>query len=221
MKKLVTLVLTFCLLLVAVVPFAGATGVSNSSVNENSAFVNERVVNLLENNNIDFEIVDGKLSLTDLSSDSIAEVNELLKLTANNQAKSVSALATTYPTSYIHLQQYDRVTSAKFSAATKYALSATFLEWAKSKFLPDPYRLSVVAAGGFGAYYFINSNVENLYTHIQYSFRERGPGRFDVNGNFMGDYELLKEMRVTLNSSNTGGSYDKDIRLSTILEPWF
>jgi hypothetical protein len=42
-----------------------------------------------------------------------------------------------------------------------------------------------------------------------------------MNGNFLGDYEIKKEMRVTKNSDGTGGSTGNDIRKSTVVDPWF
>lgn len=100
-------------------------------------------------------------------------------------------------------------------------MSAAVIEWAKSGGLPDPYKISIAAAGGFGAYYFINTSVENLYFAIKYYYRELGPGKFDMNGTFIGDYQIRKEIRVTKNSNYTGGNLVIDERKSTIVEPYF
>lgn len=129
--------------------------------------------------------------------------------------------AATYPTAYTHMRNYDIRSSQKFQAATKTALGAAVIEWAKNKFIPDPFRLSVVAIGGFGLYFFVNSDKEDLYFLIQYHYRALGPGFFTENGNFIGDYEILKEMRVTKNSNFTGGTIEHDARRSSIVEPWF
>jgi hypothetical protein len=67
----------------------------------------------------------------------------------------------------------------------------------------------------------VNSNTEDLYTFIYYYYRELGPGFFDSNGTFIGDYEIRKEMRVTKNSDGSGGEYGRDDRKSPIVEPWF
>ena len=49
-----------------------------------------------------------------------------------------------------------------------------------------------------------------------------GPGHFDMNGNYIGDYEIKKVSRATKDSSYaTGGRVDTDIRDSSIISPWF
>ncbi len=197
------------------VPLAAAAAGNEKA----SPVLNERVIRILEKHNIDFQIVDGNLKLGDMSPESIAEVNKLLgsESKTNRNAK----VAVSYPTPYVHMKSYDINTSKKFIAATKTALAAAVIEWAKNGGLPDPRKISVAAAGGFGAYYFINTDTENLYFAIKYFYRELGPGSFDSNGNFIGDYEIKKEIRVTKKSDYSGGNLEKDVRKSSIIEPWF
>lgn len=215
MKRIFALVLSACLLLVVSVPLAGATEGNEN----NSPVLNERVTSILEENNIDFQISDGNLKLVDTSPEGIVKVNKLLvsEFKASLDAKAAAA----YPTPYTHMKQYDLYDSHKFQVATEIALAAAVTEWAKSKFKPDPYKMGVAAAAGFGVYYFINRNVEDLYFGTKYYYRELGAGFFDANGNFIGDYEILKEIRVTKNSDYTGGSLTSDARRSSIVEPWF
>ncbi|MCE5173727.1 hypothetical protein LQV63_31375 [Paenibacillus profundus] len=182
----------------------------------------ERVISILEKNNIDFQIVDGKLMLKQTTPEAVTKANNLLisasQITPSTE-RSISVFAS-YPTPYVHNKTYDIVRTEKFTAATKTAFSLTFAAWAK-KITTSWQELLAVAVGGFGGYYFVNSEKEDLYTFIKYYYRELGPGRFDMNGNLLGDYEIKKEMRVTKNSNGTGGSFGTDIRKSTVVDPWF
>ncbi|OMF76644.1 hypothetical protein [Paenibacillus glucanolyticus] len=208
MKRLTALFLSMCLLVVFSVPLAAA--------DNNEEIVppqNERVISILEENDIDFQIVDGVLKLVEASPEALAKANESLV--------AEFSIAASYPTAWTHMRGYDIKSDAKFTAATRTALGAAFVEWAKNKFLPDPYKISVAAMGGFGLYYFVNTDKENLYTYIKYSYRELGPGFFDHNGTFIGDYELKKEIRVTKNSDFTGGNLETDIRKGSIVQPWY
>lgn len=154
--------------------------------------------------------------LKETTSEAITKANSLL----NSVTEGSFSVFASYPNPYVHNKLYDIVRSEKFTAATKTAFSAAFAVWAK-KITTSWQELLAVAVGGFGGYYFINTDKEDLYTFIKYYYRELGPGRFDMNGNFLGDYEIKKEMRVTKNSNGTGGSFDTDIRKSTVVDPWF
>ncbi|WCF11528.1 hypothetical protein NDS46_31720 (plasmid) [Paenibacillus thiaminolyticus] len=182
----------------------------------------ERVISILEKNNIDFQIIDGKLMLKQTTHEAVTKANILLrsapKVTSFTES-SISVFAS-YPTPWVHNKTHDIVRSKKFTGATKTAFSAAFAVWAKD-ITTSWQELLAVAVGGFGGYYFINTDEEDLYTFIKYYYRELGPGRFDMIGNFLGDYEIKKEMRVTKNSNGTGGSFDTDIRKSTTVDPWF
>jgi hypothetical protein len=167
--------------------------------------------------NIDYQIVDGDIKLEQPSPELISEVNQLL--TGQFQINHYSSV-TSYPTPWTHMRNYDITRSAKFEAASKTAFAAAFTAWAKNIFSPWQ-EIVAVGVGGFAVYYFVNSDKEDLYTFIKYYYRELGPGFFDHNGTFIGDYEIKKEMRVTTSSSGVGGSYGEDIRSSSVVEPWF
>ncbi|MMZ56956.1 hypothetical protein D1872_188680 [compost metagenome] len=100
-------------------------------------------------------------------------------------------------------------------------MGAAVTEWAKSKGLASPYQIGVAAAAGFGLYYFIRADEENLYFAIKYYYRELGLGRFQGNGNFIVSYEIKKETRVTKKLYYTVSSVNLDVRRSAILEPTF
>lgn len=209
MKKISIMFLVFCLCLVFSVPMASAANPENEKV---VPMPNERVMKVLKDNNIGFKVVNGSIQLDQPTPDAVTKANNLLN--------SRFQLATNYPTPWVHMKNYDIVGSKKFKAATKTAFIAVFTAWAKN-ITTSWQELVGVAVAGYAGYYFINTETEDLYTIIQYNYREWGPGRFDHNGTFIGDYEILKEMRVTKNSDRTGGSYGTDARRSTIIEPWF
>ncbi|SCW67338.1 hypothetical protein SAMN04487970_10274 [Paenibacillus tianmuensis] len=213
MKKITILFLVICLCLVFSVPVS-ATADSGKVV----SIPNERVVKVLQDNNFDFTIVDGNIKLNQPTPAVVTKANNLLN-SQFQQAPSYSAF-TSYPTPWTHMKNHDRGGSQKFDAATKTAFGAAFLAWARNITLSWQ-EVVGIAVAGYGVYYFANSHVEDLYTFIKYYYREWGPGRFDHNGTFIGDYELLKEMRVTKNSDGTDGSFGTDARRSTILDPWF
>ncbi|WP_289139190.1 hypothetical protein [uncultured Brevibacillus sp.] len=119
------------------------------------------------------------------------------------------------------MKAHDIQRNKKFTYALKTAFGAAVIEWAKSGGLPDPRKVSVAAVGGFGVYYFLNTDTENLYFSIKYYYRELSAGKFDMNGNFVGDYEIKKEIRVTKKSNYTGGNIELDVRKSSILDPFF
>lgn len=209
MKKISMLCLVFCLCLVFSVPMASAGG-SGKTV----SIPNKRVIQILKDNNIDFEMVEGSIKLKEPIPEVVTQANDLL-----NSGPQLTA-SKTYPTSWIHMKANDIVKSKKFTAATKPAFVTAFTAFAINITISWQ-ELVAVGVGGFGGYYFVNYDTEDLYTFISYHYRELGPGRFDMNGNFMGDYEIKKKMRVTKNSDGSGGSVDSDIRESTIVEAYF
>ncbi|WP_236692989.1 hypothetical protein [Aneurinibacillus tyrosinisolvens] len=113
MKRLYALLLSICLLVVFSVPVAAA-----AKVNEKAPSVpNERIINILKKNNIDFQMVDGNVKLNDTSPKSIAEVNKLLS--SQSQINNMAIAATSYPTAYVHMSTYDIYTSKNFKQQQK------------------------------------------------------------------------------------------------------
>ncbi|MFC4600204.1 hypothetical protein [Cohnella hongkongensis] len=213
MKKIVGIFLSICLMFTLIIPVASADEVKG----EVPVLVNERVTSVLIANNIDFHVDNGTIKLTNTSPQFIAEVNGLL---GSKYQFNWSTFAAVYPGPWHHLVQYDNASSKKFTAATKTAFSLAFAAWVKNIF--GPWQEIVAAAvAGYGTYYFVNSETEDLYTFVKYYFRELGPGFFDHNGNFYGDYEIRREIRVTKNSNGTGGSVENYSQNSTGLVPWF
>ncbi|RED57936.1 hypothetical protein [Cohnella phaseoli] len=214
MKKLISLMLSFCILIVAVTPLASAS----DTVQEPKPLVNERVIQFLEKNNIDFHIENGNIILTKVTTNDIALVNELL---ISDQQINRNAL-TSYPTAWTHMINYDVVTSKKFKKATKTAFVTAVLTFIGAYASPAVAQVVATSAGvGWGGYYFVNTDEEDIYTFIKYYYRELSAGFFDHNGNFIGDYEIKKEIRLTKSSNGTGGTLESFTRNSSIVEPWF
>lgn len=105
-------------------------------------------------------------------------------------------------------------------AATRSAFSAELTTWISTK-VSDPKIIVTAAVAAFGTYWFVNIEEEDVYYFAQYYYRETGPGRFDINGNFLGDYEIKKVERTTKNSNNTGGQTTTTIKKSTIISAFF
>lgn len=78
-----------------------------------------------------------------------------------------------------------------------------------------------VFAAQFGAYFLRNTDVEDEYYSATYYYREMGPGHFDINGNYFGDYEVKKIQRLTKQSNHTGGVTYTETKRTTITEPSF
>ena len=85
----------------------------------------------------------------------------------------------------------------------------------------DPRAIGATAAAAYISYWFVNSDVSNVYYFGKYYYRQIGPGRFDSNGNFIGDYEIKQVMRTTKNKKNSGGQVNTKIVKSTVPYPTF
>ncbi|HHW38088.1 MAG TPA: hypothetical protein GXX18_12770 [Bacillales bacterium] len=176
----------------------------------------------MEENDIDFYIEDGYIiKLNKPTSELIDHVNVLLtKRNFESQSGITSLAAVTYPTSWVYMRNYDRTTSNKFTKATKTAFVAALTAWLTGA-TGGAATLAKAAGAGFGGYYFIESDVEDVYHHMRYSYRELGPGRFTDTGSFMGDYEIKKVDRATKSSTDTGGDIVTRYYKSTIIEPFY
>lgn len=212
--------LSLCLVVVTIAPMAFASESESEEVApiEVTPVPNDRVTGILEANGIDYYIENGNIKLKETSPELTEKINGLLKSQfQDNGSPSVFA---SYPTAWTHMKQYDISRSKKFLAATKTAFVAAFTAWAKN--IATPWREVVaVGAGGYAVYYFINSDQEDIFTFVKHYYRELGPGFFDHNGTFIGDYEIRKDIRVTNNSSGTGGNFASETKKSSIIEPWF
>lgn len=192
--------------------------------NNQQPILNEQVVNLLEKNNIDCHIEDGYIiKLNQPTPELIDHVNVLLanRINFESQQEIMSlAAAKTYPTDWVYMKQYDRTTSKKFTKATKIAFVTALTTWLTG-LTGGAATLAKAAGAGVGGYYFVESDTEDIYTHMRYHYRELDPGKFTDTRSFMGDYQIKKVERVTKSSSNSGGQVNTRYKKSTIVEPFF
>lgn len=171
---------------------------------------NKVIVDQLKAMDIDAVVTsDNQVKLANIDPKAVEKANEMLQ-----------AQAASYPTSWVEMPQYRVATSKHFQVATKLAFAAALEEWI-FHFNPNPYLIVGKAAAAFGTYYFVFGDTETVYYFKNYWYREIGPGWFDWNGTFYGEYEILRVERTTLNSDNTGGQVDTRIEQSTIIDPWF
>ncbi|MEC1717901.1 hypothetical protein [Schinkia azotoformans] len=221
MKKIFLLTFVLSIFIAFTISPAMASSSEGNDDQKIIPLVNERVVHVLQDNNIDYFIEDGQITLKNPTSKILNNANALLEnsMTYEIQQDSIS-IQTTYPTSWVYMRNYDRVASKKFTKATKTAFSTALIAWLGG-ITGGATTLARLAAAGFGSYYFLNTDEEDIYYFSKYSYRELGPGRFTDTGTFMGDYEIKKVERVTKNSDGTGGDVDTRYEKSTILEPFF
>ena len=119
---------------------------------------------------------------------------------------------------WVKMNNYSYSTSKKFRVATKSAFIAVLEAWKVEKvYLPST--LVTRAAAAFGTYYFLTTDEENVYYFKEYHYRELGAGFFDSLGNFIGDYQIRKTERTTLNSNGTGGQTYIKYEYSSIVTP--
>lgn len=239
-KGFVILVLSCILIGIGVSPistFAKSNEIidlTGTSLDKAVPMIDERVVNVLTENNIDFHIENGYIiKLNESSPKLLVEVNNLLEESMNiemeqkvsvlegsgsnvlGQATTFAAKAT-YPTAWTAMKLDNRITSKKFTKATKTAFVAALAAWMG----PVTGGASVMAqaAGvGFGGYYFVNTDEQNVYHFMTYSYREKGPGKFGPTGSFMGDYEIRKVDKTTKSSAGTGGQTNTRYKASTAI----
>lgn len=77
-------------------------------------------------------------------------------------------------------------------------------------------KIAVASAGiAYGGYYFVNTDEQPIYMKIAYAYRELGKGRFDMTGNYMGNYQIKRVIRTTKNKNLTGGQQTVEFFKST------
>lgn len=168
---------------------------------------------ILSSNGIETDIIDNKLVLKNPTQENIDLANELLL--QNNRARAK------YPTSWVSMKSFnvDADGSRTFKRSTKASLISTLGTWLAS--FGSLTGLARNFVNSFFTDLFLNSDQEIIVYKSRYYYRETGPGRFDSNGNFMGDYEIKKEERVYSKRDGSLESTEITIKESTILDPSF
>lgn len=175
--------------------------------------IDNDTINRLKALNIEYYTENGNIKMKDPSPENIAKYNA-----AYNTTKLTRA--TSYPTAWNPMPTYSVTVSKKFQKATKQAFSAAMATWLKDK-TSSWQSLATNAAIAFGTYYFLNSDVEDVYTYITYRYRALSAGSWDQIGNFIGDYEIEKTERTTKSTTNTGGQVLVTKKKSSIIDPFF
>lgn len=196
----------------------GGAEIYINEVDENNIFENveklidPKVTSELDSLGLEYYTENGIIKLTNPTEENISKFN-------NYKSNKISTRAT-YPTGWTNMPQYSIGRSKKFTKASKSAFATTLGLWLKTQ-TSSWESLAATAAISYGTYYFLNTDVEDVYTFINYKYRELGVGKFDSWGNYMGNYEIHKFERVTKSSNNTGGQTKTSTQKSTIITPTF
>lgn len=186
----------------------------------NENIIDQSVVDLLENENIEYLITkDNIIQLKNLDTKEISMLNNKLSSNFNQETLSKTSVSkqSKYPTEWYHVKTWDRRTNKRFIKATKTAFAAGVTSWVFGWAIGAK-EIGKRAAAAFGTYYFVNNEKsENVYYSTKHYYRILGPGRFDSNGNHMGDYHLKRVDRTTKSSNHTGGQVGTKYQKSTIL----
>lgn len=222
--KTLSLIIVCCIIYSNLSLMASATSIDSGTANTNVTG-NEIIQSALESKGINVIITsDNKIMLAKIDPESIEHANKILQSeqasTAGTSASMSMSTSTSYPTSWTHMGNYDVYSSKKLTCATKTAFSAALTNFLTGK-TPSVQGIIASAVAAYGTYWFVNSSTEDVYYLAQYYYREMGPGFFDSNGTFIGDYQIKKFDRTTKNSNYTGGQVVTRIESSTIIEPWF
>jgi len=213
MKKIISLILV---IMCVINSFTMAFGATENIVSKDSNLVSIdnkislNALNKLKSNNIEVTLTnDNKVVLKNRDIKTIEKANEILmSINANSF----------YPGPWIELKNYSYITSKKFRAATE----AVFLALLGAWYVDGVVLVATLAKSAsftFGTYYFANRAEENIYYSKQYFYRELTAGSFDSSGNFIGNYQIKKIQRTTLNSDGTGGQAYIQYENSSIITP--
>lgn len=186
---------------------------------EEKLIVDEILINYLEKNDISYSIDNNQVKIKDISKENLNYVNNVLKQEFQEQVNSSTELQrTTYPTAWVNLKETNIATSKKFKRATKeaFAVSVIALIGGFAGITTVTAKaLGYTAATGFGQYYFVNSDEENVYYFSNQHYRMLGPHWTDSNGNVYGNYELKRRDRTTKSSNGSGGQLTEKVIKST------
>ena len=217
-KKTGCLILIFTILLTS---FSSVFAQNNmdivselKQVNE-EVLVEERVVGLLEEKEVKYLITkDGNIQLENPTPKLISELNKSLIGTYESLNKNTRS--STYPTPFYPIKTWNRRTSKHFIKATKTAFASAIFGWVFG-WATSAKEISKMAASGFGTYYFVDGNEENVYYSTTHYYRLLGPGYFDSLGNHYGEYQMKRVDRTTKSSNHTGGQTLTKYQKSTSL----
>lgn len=137
LKKIIVSALISCLFIAFNLTPAFASSIEgytyeNISNQETSDLVNQRVIDILDENGIEYTIQDSnKIILKNPSSELVVEANNLVEKSfldvvnsQDNNSNQIAPYATTYPTNWIHIPTYDIYGSTKIEKAGQVTVAA-------------------------------------------------------------------------------------------------
>ncbi|WP_460000436.1 hypothetical protein [Paradesulfitobacterium aromaticivorans] len=204
MKKISVFLLAFMLFFSTLSPVSAATATPTTP--ETSSTLAQ--TDMVEPNLVEVKTASGETTL-------MKEVK-----TASGETTLINAAATSYPTDWVPMSQYNVATNNIFQKATRTAFS-TALGGFLTGTCSNAYSIAATAAVAWGSYYFVEYDTERVYYYHSYQWREVGPPSYDSNGNIYPQYEIQKTQRTSKNSDWTGGQVTVTSQYGTILTPWF
>lgn len=179
--------------------------IASAQEKEDAILTKKIVEEKLSSQNMDVIIDGNSVKLCNPTQENIQRANYLL------------AKSKTYPTKWVYRKNDDIRTNKKIKAASKSALAAAITSMVTAKGIV-PGQVVASATAAFGTYWYLNSDVENVYYYAKYYYRELGPGKFDSIGNFMGDYQIKKVEKISKNSDFSSGYTEVSYKKSTICD---
>ncbi|EFI68461.1 hypothetical protein BFZC1_10347 [Lysinibacillus fusiformis ZC1] len=232
MKKTISYVLISCLFFAFNLTPAFASSNEDHTIEnivfQESSSVNERVINTLDENGIEYTIEENNIILKNPSPELVEEANGLVEKSFLNEVNSqentinqISPFAATYPTNWVHNPLYDTYGSTTIEKAGKVTVAAAVSYYLINvTSIYNKFVRSVVAA--VGTFFFVNGGTtDKVYYTSTHAWRELGPGSFSpTNGQFLGDYEIMRYEKIT---NAAGDIVDRNTRYakSTVIEPIF
>ena len=217
MKKAVAF-FTFIFMCFAMIP----SGFASNRLNE-IPIGHERVISSLESAGLEYRIIDNQIKLDRPTADNIEKSNKSL-LESYNRSMLINKTRVSYPTSWTSNARFDHWTDNKVKKALDDAVkSAVISAIASGSSFRNPPVVAVAAVSGFVQGYIASSwgslNEVTYYLHYSYSYRETGPGWFDSNGNFYGEFENREVVFMTLDKYSDNGRTIINTVKSSAVEP--
>ena len=165
-----------------------------------------------------------KLTITLVALLTVLSIKPILD-NVSNIFGTTEVSAATYPTKWVPMKNSAYKTTLKYKKASQAATGAVIA--ASVNKLKGPVKIITpteaffAATAGYVSSMYMQKNDVNVYYSFTFHYRELGKGRYDSNGNYMGNYQVKQTLKSYKNSArtkliNTSVSYKK----TTSLIPW-
>ena len=133
--------------------------------------------------------------------------------------------AATYPTKWTSMPNASYRTTLKYKkasqAATASVIAASIKKLGSPSKILTPKEAFLSATAGYVASMYNQRKDPNIYYSFTFHYRELGKGRFDSNGNYLGNYEVRQTLKSYKNSARTQLiSTSTTTKKTTTLIPW-